>query len=182
MLVSQSASSSKSSKHHNCQTVRARKLKCWENVHPCHMSCITCHLSIVIRHLSHVTCHLTPVTCHLSHVKRNIWKKKKMQIHPYLPAVWWGPDQGGVGKDGPGDLGVRTCLCWGSVTKQQTFWGPAADILLSLSHCGAGNLQALQRRPLKCNYDWCLEKCRGLVEHIKRLETSRKLLTAGWNN
>ena len=51
--------SSRSSKHHHCQTVRARKLKFWENVHlsPPAMS-----------HVSHVTCHMPHVMFHISHV------------------------------------------------------------------------------------------------------------------
>ena len=44
------------------QTVRARELKFWENVHPpqrvmCHVSCVMCHVSHVTCHVSHVTCH-----------------------------------------------------------------------------------------------------------------------------
>ena len=57
--VAQSSFSSKSSKHHNSQTVWPRELTFWENVHP---------TQYVMCHLSHVTCHLSCVTCHLSHV------------------------------------------------------------------------------------------------------------------
>ena len=41
-----------SSKHLHSQTVRTRKLKFLENVHP--------------HHVSHVTCHMSCVTCHIS--------------------------------------------------------------------------------------------------------------------
>ena len=51
--------SSRSSKHHKNQTVRARKLKFWENVHP---------TPYVICHLSNVTYQVSPVMCHRSHV------------------------------------------------------------------------------------------------------------------
>ena len=45
-----SAFSSKSSEHLHSQTVRARELTIWENVHitppvPCHVSCVMCHKS-----------------------------------------------------------------------------------------------------------------------------------------
>ena len=56
----------RSSKHHNFQTVRAREVIFWENVHP--EPYVTCHLSPVTCHLSTVTCHLSQVISHLSHV------------------------------------------------------------------------------------------------------------------
>ena len=70
--------SSKSSMHHNSQTVRARELKFWENVHPtpcvmCHVSCVMCHVSCVTCHVSHVTCHLSSVTCHMSNKNLQIF-------------------------------------------------------------------------------------------------------------
>ena len=48
--------SSKSSKHHKSQTVRARELKFWKNVHPlkhftCQMSSVTCHMSCIMCHM-----------------------------------------------------------------------------------------------------------------------------------
>ena len=67
------------SKHPQSQTVRARDLTIWENVHlppsvNCHMShvmCqvspVTCHMSCVTCHMSLVMCHVSPVACHLSH-------------------------------------------------------------------------------------------------------------------
>ena len=70
--------SSKPSKHHYTQTVRARELTCWENVHPpprvtwhmscvmCHVSCVMCHVSCVMCHVSCVLCPVSRVTCHLS--------------------------------------------------------------------------------------------------------------------
>ena len=51
-LVSESSFSSKPSKHHYNQTVRARELKFWENVHQ----------------KSHVRCHVSSVTCQVSPV------------------------------------------------------------------------------------------------------------------
>ena len=39
--------SSKSSKHHYTQTVRARNLKLWENIHPNYVSYFMCHVSVV---------------------------------------------------------------------------------------------------------------------------------------
>ena len=58
------STSSKYSQHHESQTVRARELKFWENVH--HVWSVTCHVSRVTCHVSHVTCHLSPVTCFFS--------------------------------------------------------------------------------------------------------------------
>ena len=55
--LSQSSFSSRSLKHHNSQTIRARELKLWENVHP--VSRVRCLLS-------YVTCHLSPIMCHMS--------------------------------------------------------------------------------------------------------------------
>jgi len=49
----------RSLKHHHSQTIRARDLTFWHNVH---------HLSRVMCHVSHVNCHLSPVTRHLSHL------------------------------------------------------------------------------------------------------------------
>ena len=53
---------SRYSQHHKTQTVRARELKIWENIHL--TSCVMCHISPVTFHLSPVMCHLSPVTCH----------------------------------------------------------------------------------------------------------------------
>ena len=44
---SQSCSSSRSSKHHNSKTVRARQLEFCENVYTCNISHATCHRSIL---------------------------------------------------------------------------------------------------------------------------------------
>ena len=60
--VSQWSFSLQSSKHHNSQTVRARDLKFWDNVH--HPLCVTCHMSRVIFHVSPVTRHVPHVMCH----------------------------------------------------------------------------------------------------------------------
>ena len=49
-----------------CTTIRARKLKFWDNVH--YPLCVTCHMSCVM-------CHMTCVTFHMSHVICNIKKK-----------------------------------------------------------------------------------------------------------
>ena len=141
----------------------------------CHVIClvslVNCQLSSVTCHMSPDTCHMSPVTCQKKYLKeeknagtplsaswlmrtrsRRCWK-----IWSWRPWNW-----------------VLTCLCWGSVTKQQTFRGPAADILLSLSHCGAGNLQGLQRRPLKCNYDWCLWKVQGTGRAHQKIGNIKK--------
>ena len=50
--LSESSFTSKSSKHLHSQTVRARGLKFWEDVHcsspsTCHVSCVMCHMSCV---------------------------------------------------------------------------------------------------------------------------------------
>ena len=50
--VTQSSFSSKSSKYPHSQIVRARDLKCWDNVH--HPLCVTCHLSHVTHQRSGV--------------------------------------------------------------------------------------------------------------------------------
>ena len=62
--------SSQSSRHPKSQTIRARELKFWENVHPppcvtCYMSHVTCHMSHVRCQVSHVRCHMSGVACHL---------------------------------------------------------------------------------------------------------------------
>ena len=47
--VTKAAFSSESSQHHKSQTVRARKLKFWENVHPDYVSHVRCQVSGVRR-------------------------------------------------------------------------------------------------------------------------------------
>ena len=59
--LSESAFSSKSLQHHKSQTVKARKLKFWENVHP--PPCVTCQVSRV-----RCTCQVSGVTCQVSRV------------------------------------------------------------------------------------------------------------------
>ena len=61
--------------HHYTQTVRARGLTFFENVHPppsvtCQLSCDTCHMSRVTRQVSHGRCHMSGVMfrCHASHI------------------------------------------------------------------------------------------------------------------
>ena len=44
------------------QTIRARELKFWENVHP--TLCVMCHVSCVKCQVSSVTCHISGVACH----------------------------------------------------------------------------------------------------------------------
>ena len=51
----QSSFSSKPSKHHYTQTIRARELF-WGNVHP--PPCVACQVSSVTCHVSHVSCHV----------------------------------------------------------------------------------------------------------------------------
>ena len=63
--VSQSAFSSKSSRYHKSQTIRARELKFSENVHP--PQHVIYHVSRVKCHVSRVTCHMSCVTCHMSY-------------------------------------------------------------------------------------------------------------------
>ena len=58
---------SKPSKHHYTQTVRARKRKFWENIHP--PLCVTCQVSGVTCQVSHVRFHMSGVTCQVSHVR-----------------------------------------------------------------------------------------------------------------
>ena len=57
--VTESSFSSKPSKHHYTQAVKARELKFWENVHPppcvtCQVSSVRCHMSGVIYQVSGV--------------------------------------------------------------------------------------------------------------------------------
>ena len=61
--VCQWAFSSKSSKYHKSQTVRARNLKFWGNVHP--PQYVTWHMSRFMCHMSHVTCCMSCVICHM---------------------------------------------------------------------------------------------------------------------
>ena len=79
---------SRSSKHHDSQTARARELKFWEKVYPTH---VICHVSPVMCHMSHVSCQLSHAICTLSHVtlfknifccciKRKKWKKMVEQV------------------------------------------------------------------------------------------------------
>ena len=53
--------SSKYSKHHKSQTVRARDLQFWHNVN--HLLCVMCQMSFVMCHMSYVTYHMSHVTC-----------------------------------------------------------------------------------------------------------------------
>ena len=56
-----------SSKHHKSQTLRARELEFWENVHP----------------LQHVTCNMSHVMFHMSHVMYPMpWVK-------FIFSMWW---------------------------------------------------------------------------------------------
>ena len=84
------------------QTVRARKVNFWENVHlpalcvrcymsdvTCHMWPVTCYLSQVMCHMSHVTCHMSCVTCIVSHVT---WEKS---------TIWWSLSVEGLLSTGP---------------------------------------------------------------------------------
>ena len=65
--------SSKPSKHHYNQTVRARELTFWENVHPplfvtCQMSIVRCHISCVMCLVSGVRCVMFCFFC-----RQSIW-------------------------------------------------------------------------------------------------------------
>ena len=55
--------SSQSSKQCLFQTVSARELKFWDNVHP--PPCVTCHMSRVPCHVSRVTCNVSRVMWHV---------------------------------------------------------------------------------------------------------------------
>ena len=50
-----------SSRHLQSQTVWARDLNFWENVHL--PPCVTCHVSYITCQVSHVICHILHVTC-----------------------------------------------------------------------------------------------------------------------
>ena len=52
--------SSKSSRHHKSQTVRAKNLTFWEYVHP--PPCVTCQMSGTRCQVSGVTCHVSDIT------------------------------------------------------------------------------------------------------------------------
>ena len=58
---------SESSKPLHSQTVQARDVKFWENVHL--PTCVMCLVSCVVCHVSHITCHMSKVTCNMSHIK-----------------------------------------------------------------------------------------------------------------
>ena len=74
--VRQWAFSFKSSKYHKSQTLRARNLKFWGNIHPHNMSHGTCHVSCVICHMSHFACYVSYVTCIYLLLLLNINSKK----------------------------------------------------------------------------------------------------------
>ena len=57
---------SKPSKHHYTQTLWARELKFWENVHP--RPRVTCQLSGVTCHVSSVRCQVSGYRCYVSGV------------------------------------------------------------------------------------------------------------------
>ena len=81
--------SSKSSKHDNSQTVRARKLKFWENVHPPHVSHFMCHESSVTCQVPGVTCQVSHFTCNSQTVragKLTFWEK----VHLLPPVICHG--------------------------------------------------------------------------------------------
>ena len=69
-LLSESSFSSRPSKNHNSQTVRARELKFSDIVH--HPLCVTFRMSCV-------KCHISCVTCHVSHVTKKIFSL----------TIWW---------------------------------------------------------------------------------------------
>ena len=71
-----------SSNHHNFQTVRARDLKFWHNVH--HPLCVQC----VMCHVSRVTCHVSRVTYLVSHVWGHMSQKKIYFLYS-VGASWW---------------------------------------------------------------------------------------------
>ena len=75
----QSSFSFQSSRHHHFQTVRARELTFWENVHPSPPTC----------HMSRVTCH---VLCHFFSFLLLFWTKWWNQLG--LPRLFFFADPG----------------------------------------------------------------------------------------
>ena len=104
--VSQSSFSSRYSQHHDSQTVRARELKFWENVHP--TPCVMCHLS-------HVTCHISPVTCHLSPAK---CPKNLYFFHTKKKIVFFNLVQ----KNGQSGVASRWRVCYQQGLPRLFFW------------------------------------------------------------
>ena len=71
--------SSESSKHHKSQTIKAKELKIWKNVHT---------LQHVIHHMSYGKCHAPHVTCHVSQLiilKKNQTKLWSLSVEGLLP-------------------------------------------------------------------------------------------------
>ena len=79
-----SAFSSKSSQHHKSQTVRARKLKCWENVHP--PPCVTFQVSRVRCQVSGVTYHCRWRVCYQRGLRRVVWN---IRLFKYKKSLIW---------------------------------------------------------------------------------------------
>ena len=101
-----------SSKHRISQTVKARELKLWENVH--HPSHVTYHDSCLAWHVSHVTwhhyfqtvrasdlkfednvhhllcvrCHMSPVMCHMSRVPCPITCVTNIYIYIFVWTIY----------------------------------------------------------------------------------------------
>ena len=67
-----------SSNHHNFQTVRARDLKFWHNVH--HPICVMCHMS-------RVTCHMSCVTCHKKKIQSGGASQLRVCYHRGQPCL-----------------------------------------------------------------------------------------------
>ena len=70
--------SSKFSTYHYPQTVRAKEMKFWENVHT--TPSVTCDVSQFICHMSHIRCHMS--CCNL-----NVLKKKEPRWHKIICSV-----------------------------------------------------------------------------------------------
>ena len=81
-----------SSKHLHSQTVRARNLKFWDNVHYLlcvanQLSVFSCQLSVVICKVSVVRCHVSSVICYMSLCELRIsWFHPRCRLRP-LDAV-----------------------------------------------------------------------------------------------
>ena len=135
--VSQSSFSSRYSQHHKSQTIRAKELTFWENVHP--TPCVMCHLSPVTCYLSHVACHMSPVTCHLSSVKCQ--NKTCLNFLIIVPGGPWGAFMGLVGAS----LGPQKVLLIVPDLFHKCFWSLPEVVL----HYFWNNLLAMPGGPTR---------------------------------
>ena len=76
--LTNSSFSSKYSRHLHSQTVWARDLEFWENVHL--PWCVTCHISHVTGHMLCFTCCVSHIACHIKIKKIKLKKKRKKVV------------------------------------------------------------------------------------------------------